>query len=192
METSLKQVLNTRPKKRIINKKLKESAVLVPIFEKDGEINILFTKRSEKLAQHKGQISFPGGVRNEADTTLLDTALRESCEEIGLDPADAELLGELDDTPTTTTGFIISPYVALIPHPYTFIPNPNEITEIFSISVSDLLKKATIRQELQTTGGESLIEYYYECNGRLIWGATARILKQLLDMIEIFVELSSS
>ena len=167
-----------------------KSAVLVPIFYNNGKLHILLTRRSEKVLHHKGQIAFPGGAHNEADASLLETALRESMEEIGLDPRDAEIVGELDDTPTTTSGFIITPFVATIPYPYKFTPNPNEIAEIFDVPVHTLLRKATVRQEPQSINGEPIIELFYEYEGIIIWGATARILKQLLNLIESLVELS--
>ena len=97
--------------RKIAGASLTPSAVLVPIYHKQGEYYILFTKRTEDVKNHKGQISFPGGVHQEEDRTLVDTALRESAEEIGLMPNDVEVLGELDDTTTVTSSFIISPFV---------------------------------------------------------------------------------
>jgi 8-oxo-dGTP pyrophosphatase MutT (NUDIX family) len=161
---------------------LTEAAVLVPIFCKDGEYYILFTQRSDQVPHHKGQISFPGGARSEVDTSLLDTALRESWEEIGLEAKDTEILGELDDTPTTTSNFNISPFVALIPYPYEFRLNHYEISEIFSISVSALLHKANKREGYSTFGNEVFVGYSYEYEGRVIWGATAQIVQQFLEV----------
>jgi 8-oxo-dGTP pyrophosphatase MutT (NUDIX family) len=134
------------------------------------------------VPHHKGQISFPGGARSKTDTTLLDTALRESWEEIGLEAKDAEIVGELDDTPTTTSGFNISPFVAFIPYSYKFTLSPYEIEEIFSISISALLHKASRKEERYTFGNQTFINYSYEYEGRVIWGATARIVEQLLEI----------
>ena len=134
------------------------------------------------MPHHKGQISFPGGARSKADTTLLDTALRESWEEIGLEAKDAEIVGELDDTPTTTSGFNISPFVAFIPYPYKFTLSSYEIEEIFSISISALLHKASRKEEHYTFGSQTFVNYSYEYEGRVIWGATARIVEQLLEI----------
>ena len=117
MKEKLRQSLASRQKVELCSIGLTESAVLIPIFCKDGEYSILFTQRSEQMPHHKGQISFPGGARSKADATLRDTALRESREEIGLKAKDAEIVGELDDTPTTTSGYNISPFVAFIPYP---------------------------------------------------------------------------
>ncbi len=154
----------------------------MPIFCKDGEYHILFTQRSDQVAHHKGQISFPGGARSDVDTSLSDTALRESWEEIGLEASDVEVLGELDDTPTTTSSFNISPFVAFIPYPYQFTLNSYEINEVFSVPVLALLHKAKKREERYTFGGEVFIGYSYEYDERLIWGATAKIVQQFLEV----------
>ena len=182
MKEKLRQVLASRQKMQLSGRGLTEAAVLVPVFCKDGEYHIIFTQRSDRVPHHKGQISFPGGARSEVDTGLLDTALRESYEEIGLQARDAEVLGELDDTPTTTSSFNISPFVAFIPYPYNFTLNPNEINEIFSVPVLALLNKAKRGEESYTFGGEVFVGSSYEYEGRVIWGATAQIVQQFLEV----------
>jgi 8-oxo-dGTP pyrophosphatase MutT (NUDIX family) len=182
MKEKLRQVLASLHRIGLDSRGLTEAAVLIPIFSKDGEYRILFTQRSDRVPHHKGQISFPGGARSKTDTTLLHTALRESWEEIGLEAKDAEIVGELDDTPTTTSGFNISPFVAFIPYPYKFILSPYEIEEIFSISISALLYKASRKEERYTFGSQTFVNYSYEYEGRVIWGATARIVEQLLEI----------
>lgn len=182
MKEKLRQALASRQKVELRSIGLTEAAVLIPIFCKDGEYRILFTQRSERVPHHKGQISFPGGARSKADATLQDTALRESREEIGLKAKDAEIVGELDDTPTTTSGYNISPFVAFIPYPYKFVLSPFEITEIFSVPVSAFLHKAKRKKERYTFGGRIFVGYSYECEGRVIWGATAEIVEQLLKI----------
>jgi 8-oxo-dGTP pyrophosphatase MutT (NUDIX family) len=183
MDIDLRQILSSRPKRHRSTDNYTESAILIPIFCKEHVYHILFTQRSENLLHHGGQISFPGGVRSKADNTLLDTALRESCEEIGLRPEDADVIGELDDTPTTTSSFLITPFVALIPHPYQFVPNPHEIIDIFDVSIPALLYEIPVRTEPEAIDGEPITEYFYDYGERTIWGATARILTQLLDAI---------
>ena len=126
MKQELKKSLSLRLKHYISETNLIPAAVLVPIFLKQGQYYILFTKRTEKVKEHKGQISFPGGSYEEGDRTLLNTALRESAEEIGLRPKDVEILGELDDGLSLTSNYVISPFVALIPWPYKFIKNKDE------------------------------------------------------------------
>ena len=189
MKEKLRQALASRQKVRLSCSGLTESAVIVPIFRKGGEYHLLFTLRSEQVAHHKGQISFPGGARSEGDRSLLDTALRESWEEIGLKAEDAEILGELDDTPTTISSFHISPFVAFIPHPYEFKLNRYEIDEIFSIPVSVLLSKADKGEECYTFDNEVFISYTYEYQGKVIWGATARIVHQFLEVWQSAIEI---
>ena len=182
MKEKIRQALASRQRISLDSIGLTEAAVLIPIFCKDGEYHILFTQRSDLVPHHKGQISFPGGARSKDDTTLQDTALRESREEIGLKAKDAEIVGELDDTPTTTSGYNISPFVAFIPYPYKFTLSPYEISEIFSIPVSALLHKAKRKKERYTFGGQVFVNYSYEYEGRVIWGATAHIVEQLLEI----------
>lgn len=158
------------------------SAVILPIYYKEGQYYILFIKRTEKVKVHKGQISFPGGTYEERDRTLLNTALRESAEEIGLAPVDIQILGMLDDTPTVTSNYIITPFVAFIPWPYRFTADGEEIEEIIEVPVSALLEDGCMQKETEFEGGEWVTSYTYRYQGRVIWGATARILKQFLGI----------
>jgi len=182
MKEKLKKALALRQKISFDGRGLVKAAVLVPIFCKDGKYHLLFTKRSDRVPSHKGQVSFPGGARSEDDSSLLNTALRESWEEIGVKAEDVELLGELDDTPTTTSHFNISPFVALIPYPYEFSLSRYEIDEIFSTPVSALLHKANKKEEYYTFGNEVFVNCSYEYEGKVIWGATARIVQQFLEV----------
>jgi 8-oxo-dGTP pyrophosphatase MutT (NUDIX family) len=190
MEEKLRQVFATRPKKAIQDDSKRESAVLIPVFCKDNEYHIIFTKRSFELENHRGQISFPGGGYSEEDQSLEDTALRESQEEIGLNPKDVEILGELDDI-VTSSNFIIRPYVGMIPYPYEFTKNPNEILEIFDVPVLALFKKLNYKVERRVGRHGEVSSYFYKYKGKLIWGATATILKQLLDTMKVACKASS-
>jgi 8-oxo-dGTP pyrophosphatase MutT (NUDIX family) len=182
MKEELKQALTSRRRIELSDSRLTEAAVLVPILCKDGEYHILFAQRSDQVAHHKGQISFPGGARSKVDDTLLDTALRESWEEIGLEAKDVEIVGELDNTPTTTSSFNILPFVAFIPYPYKFTLSPYEISEIFSVPISALLHKANRQEEQYAFGNQVFAGYSYEYEGKVIWGATAQIVRQFLEI----------
>ena len=182
MKEKLRQALSSRQKSKTNDKRLVESAVLVPVFCKGGEYCILFTQRSNQVAYHKGQISFPGGKRSRVDSSPLDTALRESWEEIGLEARDVDVLGELDDFSTTTSSFNISPFVAHIPYPYEFKASRREIDEIFDVPVSALLHEANVKEGTEIFEGELFIACSYEYKGRVIWGATARIVQQFLGI----------
>jgi len=177
----LKQLLSQRQKLHIVDTSRISSAVLVPIYCKRGEYYLLFTKRTQKVKDHKGQISFPGGAK-EGNETLVDTALRECAEEIGLAAEEVEILGELDDAISLTSNYVISPFVALIPWPYHFKVSEEEIDELIEAPVLAFIDGACQLQEERTTAGEVVNSYSYYYQGRVIWGVTARVLKQFLDI----------
>ena len=162
----------------------REAAVLLPLFKNATEYHMVFTKRTDTLRHHKGQVSFPGGSFDPADGDLLTTALRESYEEIGIDPGHVTILGRLDDLSTFSTNFTISPFVGLIPHPYPFHPNPAEVAVIFAVPLSVLADPAVGRSYLRTReDGATLVDYEFHVNGHVIWGATARIIHHFLTVV---------
>lgn len=183
MKQRIKQILGHYHKNKIVDEKLTPSAVIVPLSYREGECYIFFTERSDEVNFHKGQICFPGGTREPGDASLLDTALREANEEIGLDARDVEVLGELDDNLTVTTGYVISPFIAFIPYPYPFKVDRREIKQIFSVPLSALMDEAIFREELQSFDGETMPVYFYEYEGHVIWGVTARILKRFIELL---------
>jgi len=185
MKQRLRQALSLRQKRHIVDASRVPSAVILPIYYKQGQYYILFTKRTGKVKEHKSEISFPGGAHQDGDRTLVDTALRECTEEIGLMADRVEVLGELDDTITTTSSYIISPFVAIIPWPYPFKVDQWETEEIIEIPISALLDKDCLRQETEIVDGKAVTSYLYHYQGRVIWGATARILIQFLDFFAL-------
>ena len=185
MKERIRRILSQREKQNIIatDAPLAPAAVILPLYQKEGEYYILFTKRTEKVEHHKGQISFPGGARHEEDRSLEDTALRETFEEIGVHPEDVEILGELDSMRTVSSSFHITPLVAVIPYPYEFTVNTDEIEELVEVPLSALLDEKNYREEFQIYQGITYWGSVYEYRGKVIWGATARILKQFLDLV---------
>jgi len=186
MKQRLRQALSLRQKRHVVDASRVSAAVLLPIYYKQGQYYILFTKRTERVKEHKGQISFPGGAFQEGDETLINTALRECAEEIGLMAEGVEVVGELDDTVTETSSYIISPFVGLILWPYQFKVDGWETEEIIEVPISALMEKDCLRQETEQeteiVGGQAVASYFYHYQGRVIWGATARILHQFLDI----------
>ena len=182
MKEKLRALLAQRDIQHITSTSRVPAAVLVPIYEKQGQYHILFIKRTETVKEHKGQISFPGGNREKGDRTLLDTALREGTEEIGLLAQDVEVLGELDDEVTTTSNYIVSPFLAVIPWPYRFKMNKGEVAEIIEVPVLALMDKKCVHRDTELVDGKEVNSYTYHYQGRIIWGATARILNKLLDI----------
>ncbi len=185
MKTRLKELLDRRPKRRIADAARVPAAVLIPLYRDGGQCHVVFIKRTETVKDHKGQISFPGGSRERGDETLLDTALREACEEIGLRPADAEILGEMDDEVTTTSNYLVTPFVAAIPWPYRFVVNGNEVAEIIEVPIPALLAAGCRRPDTEVLDGRQVASCAYHYGGRVIWGATARILNKFLDMLDV-------
>lgn len=178
----IRKALTGREKHTVEDGSYTSAAVLVPVYNRNGQIYLIVTKRTEEVYYHKGQISFPGGKFQGEDRTLEDTALRESCEEIGLKPDDVEILGELDDI-LTNTGFVVSPFVAAIPYPYEFKISEREVDEIIEIPVAALLDGDNVKESLSFRNGEPVTDYSYEYGDWIIWGATARILNQFLEVV---------
>jgi 8-oxo-dGTP pyrophosphatase MutT (NUDIX family) len=184
VKTKMEKLLAARQKQYITDPSRISSAVLIPFYQHEGEYYIVFIKRTDTVSTHKGQISFPGGGRDEDDKTLRDTAIREACEEIGLRPEDIEITGELDDEITTTSNYIVTPFVGMIPWPYKFTPEKAEVAEIISVPLTALLDKANIKPAIETINGGIVVDSYdYHYKGKIIWGATARILHKLLQII---------
>jgi 8-oxo-dGTP pyrophosphatase MutT (NUDIX family) len=161
---------------------LVRSAVLVPILVGADGISVLYTKRSEALNHHRGQISFPGGKWSPEDPTLLDTALREADEEVGLDPGAVEVLGELDEV-WTPTGFTIRPYAGLIRAPYPFRVNPAEIDRLIEVPWASIPAAEAFGCEVKMVNGEPLEICHFHVANDLIWGATARITRNLMSLL---------
>jgi len=160
------------------------AAVLVPLLPVGGVVHLLYTRRAASLPHHQGQVAFPGGTHDGArDESMIATALREADEEIGLRPADARVLGALDDIETTTSRFVITPVVAVTPHPYPFAPCPREVDHIFTVPLADLLAPEAERRETWDFGGRSVPIDHFPVGGQVIWGATHRITRNLLDII---------
>lgn len=160
------------------------AAVLVPLFARDGALHLLYTTRSTTLAQHAGQVAFPGGRHApDADESLLATALRETSEEIGVAPRDVDVLGALEPIHTFSSNFLITPFVASIPYPYAFRTNPHEVSDVFSIPLATLADPATIVEETWTIDGRTVPIASYRHDGRTIWGATQRITATLVDLL---------
>lgn len=159
-----------------------DAAVLVPLYVEGGELHAVFTKRREDMRRHPGEISFPGGRREEGETDLVATALREAEEEIGLPPEAVEVLGALQPTPTIATGYAVYPFVGLIEPGRTWTPSPREVAEVLELSLPELRAGYGRRRLLRR--GLPIRTDTYVVGDHLIWGATARILADLFDRID--------
>lgn len=176
----LKLVLAARGKKSIVANGEIPAAVLIPIFYKEGQYHILFTKRTDRVKTHKGEMCFPGGAYEPEDITLLNTALRETNEEIGVPPRDVEILGELENNTPASSGFVISSFVGFIPYPHALKLEEQEIEEIIEVPIPFLLEPSNLREEMWERNGRKFPVQFYSYHDRVIWGATGRILKIFL------------
>lgn len=175
-------ILQSRAPKILGGNHFKPAAVLVPIQEKaDGDYLVL-TKRAEILSSHGGQVAFPGGRVDHEDSGPLAAALRESQEEVGIHPGDVRVLGQLDQV-TAAANYLVTPFVGVIPFPYEFRLNPAETAAVFSVPISALLAPDRFRMEQRSYASprrDPIYHFHYE--GWDIWGATARIISQLLEL----------
>jgi 8-oxo-dGTP pyrophosphatase MutT (NUDIX family) len=160
-----------------------DAAVLLPLYGWPNEPGLVLTERRADLRRHAGEISFPGGRRDDADADLAATALREAHEEIGLDPSRVALGDELPTTGTFVTGYRIHPFVGRIPHPaeLNLEPNPAEVETVLTFSLSVLREGYAMRRLIRR--GVPIHTPTYEVDRHLIWGATARILGDFLERV---------
>jgi 8-oxo-dGTP pyrophosphatase MutT (NUDIX family) len=163
---------------------LARAAVLLPLYGSGDDTLVLFTRRSEMVEHHKGQISFPGGAYDASDPDLRFTAVRETWEEIGVAMDHVEVLGQLDEM-ITISNFLVRPFVGRItePGPYPFAHSEIEVAEILEVPLAHLRDDANVETELRNYQGREVMAYSYRWNEHIIWGATARILTQFLDLL---------
>ncbi len=177
---ALKTVLDQRSRETVAIEGFRKAAVLVPLVKSEVGLELLFTVRSKNLAKHSGEISFPGGRLDDGET-LVDAALRETFEEIGLLVEPKAILGYLDDRPSPFE-YVVTPVLALLDKPKEFALNPHEVTEVFSVSIKHL-QSISPRVEERFIRGQSRMIYFYPYQDKLIWGLTGNIVKNVLDIL---------
>lgn len=161
----------------------RQAAVLLPLYETAAGPHFVLTKRTERVPTHKGQISFPGGGFQDGDGDLLGTALRETEEEIGLLRSDVDVVGVLDDTITAASAHVVRPFVGFMPYPYTFRLDSFEIEQLVPLPLRPLLQPHCFREEIWDRDGRPHSVFFHEHDGHTIWGLTARILKQFVEVV---------
>ncbi|WP_164016063.1 CoA pyrophosphatase [Pyxidicoccus trucidator] len=181
---SLEARLSSRPARTVDlpGLVLREASVLVPVFERDGVPHVLFTRRPPTLRTHADQYSFPGGGRDAEDATPLHTALRETEEELGVDRRRVRVLGMLDEVPTISQ-YRVSPFVGVIPGDGQYRPSAEEVAFILEVPLANLLDPAILRVERKEVFGAERELYFYTYGTHIIWGATARILRDFLNHV---------
>jgi len=159
-----------------------DAAVLIPLFERDGELTAIFTERRGDLKRHAGEISFPGGREDLPDEDLRETALREAEEEIGLPREEVELVGALPPTGTLVTSYRIHPFVGVIQPGHCWRPQPSEVEQVLELSLRALVRGHESKRLLRK--GVPFKTPTYTVDGHFVWGATARIVEELLRRVE--------
>lgn len=178
----VRATLAQRQRRTLDDPALTCAAVLIPLLFDGDEWCVLVTQRTQTVVHHKGQISFPGGACEPDDESLLATALRETYEEIGV-PSDAvEVLGALDDY-GTITDFVVTPFVGVIPHPFAYHLNHGEVAAAIEVPLSFLGDPTNLRTEQREHKGRIYSVLFWDFGPHTIWGATAQMLKDFLDLV---------
>jgi 8-oxo-dGTP pyrophosphatase MutT (NUDIX family) len=160
----------------------REAAVLIPIFKSNGEYHFLLTLRTQDVETHKGQISFPGGMR-EGEEDLLKTALRETFEEVGIEEDKIEPLGKFHDY-ISVTGYRVTPFAGFIAEPFKTFPQVREVAEILKVPFRIFLDPSLLRIEKRAWQNREDV-YFYTFGSHQIWGLTARIIKDFFDVLRL-------
>jgi len=180
-ETQIEQVLRSRRPTPVAEAQLAPSAVVIPLIRRAEGWCAIFTKRSQQVNSHKGEISFPGGVL-EPGETALGAALRELEEELGIKKESLRLLGELDEI-LTVTGFRIRPFVACVDWPVALYPSQSEIEEVLILALNGFLEPARFKIKHWRRNDQDYPVYFFELPQCTVWGATAKILKNFLERL---------
>jgi len=162
------------------------AAVLIPLLKEAGEWRLLFTRRNANLAEHSGQVSFPGGQVEENDGSIENTALREAREEIGMDPAKVRILGRMHDI-LTITNYSVTPVVGVIPWPYPIRIANDEVSRVFTIPLTWLADPGNYEiqyRELPPPHKSVEVFYFHLYDGELLWGLSARLTLRLLEILK--------
>ncbi|MBW1920037.1 MAG: CoA pyrophosphatase [Deltaproteobacteria bacterium] len=191
LATIIREFLDKRPPRLLeVRSFERHSAVLIPLFRADNEYKVLFTKRTSMVETHKGQISFPGGAVDKNDGSFVETALREAYEETGIRREDVSLLGQIDDTRTVASDFVIHPFVGLIPYPYPFKVNSREVERLIEVPLRIFAPTSSGSPILPVEYEGSIYEgVAYSYKGDVIWGATARIMENFMDIMRGKIDL---
>ncbi len=179
----IRQALAKRVVERVDGTGMMPAAVMILLYRKEGEYCILLNKRSEKVEHHKGEISFPGGARDPEDRDSLETALRETEEEMGIKREDITVLGEMDEI-VTRSNFQVSVFTGTIEYPYKFTPSAIEIAEVVEFPITSLIDPINRRVETRWVDGMPLTSYSYVHEEHVVFGATARILQSCIEILD--------
>jgi 8-oxo-dGTP pyrophosphatase MutT (NUDIX family) len=178
---AIKEALEAHPRRMVTVPGRRQAGVLIMLFERDEGPWVVLTERTHSVSLHKGEISFPGGARDPEDEDLWATAVRETVEELGVDPNTLQQLGALDDYPTFSSGYIVSAFVAAVEPPEGWLPSEHEIAQVLEFPLRELLDVG--RMEVWEREGIRFPMHIFDVGGHRIWGVTAFILRRFLDIV---------
>ena len=181
LETQISEKLSSFSLRRLEETLTEEAAVLIPIFIRDKPF-LLLTRRTQEVATHKGQISFPGGLREELDSSLRETSLRETEEEVGIPRTCVQILGRFHDY-RSVTNFRVTAFVGFLKEGFPISINPNEVDCILKVPL-DFFRKGAPKCEVRRHGKGERRVYSYNYEGEIIWGLTASIIRDFVDMLD--------
>ncbi|MHA1306226.1 MAG: NUDIX hydrolase [Candidatus Heimdallarchaeota archaeon] len=179
----IETALSANPSIKLPDDGSKRGAVIMPIYEKDSQLFMLFTKRTETLSHHKGQISFPGGKQDKNDPSLFATGLREAYEEIGLDASHFQLIGELNQIKTGSSNILLSTFVCKLIYPFKVTINEKEVQEIIEVPLEALINKDKWEKGRIKTEEQDVVAWFFDFDPHVIWGATAKLVQLLLKLL---------
>jgi 8-oxo-dGTP pyrophosphatase MutT (NUDIX family) len=181
LKRDIRQRLSDSSPRILANNCEAEAAVLISVFQREGEPCLLLTERTQEVATHKGQISFPGGRRDEQDSSLRATALRETEEEVGIAADWVEIMGQFDEY-RSKTNLRVRPFVGFLKEGFTVSPNPREVARILEVPLQ-FFSQTTPREEVRQRHGRQVTLYFYEYESDVIWGLTAAIIRDLMRLL---------
>jgi 8-oxo-dGTP pyrophosphatase MutT (NUDIX family) len=183
-KNELREKLKQNQPQRIQDSTRIRAAVIILFYEVEGSPYVVFTKRTDLVATHRGEICFPGGMMENSDADLLATALRELQEELDIPASKVEVLGSLDESRTVSSNFLVVPFIGYLSEKVPFHPNELEVSDVLEVPFEHFMNPEIFHEEIRLVEEHPIPVYFYSWESHIIWGVTGRILKSLLDLLK--------